>query len=112
MNIKDFVKPSKAIKEIKFNWNKRLKQHQAEGYTKQECMNLKQDSTKYDILEYLKKQNRPFVIAEEVSAFMNNAVESTEKNKRLMLNKVKYARIYETNCSCISVKTRLQKLVQ
>ena len=27
IQMKDFIKPSKAIKEIKLNWNERLKQH-------------------------------------------------------------------------------------
>ena len=90
--MKDFTKPSKAIKEIKLNWNERLKQHQVEGYSKQVCLNLKQEATKYIFLEYLNKQNGPFVNAEEVSAFMNTSVESIEKNTRLMLE-VKYARM-------------------
>ena len=64
IKMKDFIKPSKAIKEIKLNWNERLEQHQTEEYSKQECLNLKPEATKYNILEYLKKKNGPFVNAE------------------------------------------------
>ena len=46
IKMKAFIKPSKAIKEIKLNWNERLEQHQTEEYSKQECLNLKPEANK------------------------------------------------------------------
>ena len=96
--MKKDVKPAKAIKEIKLAWNERLKKQQVEGYTAQELLNTKNESTKYDCLDYLNSQNipGPFSTAAEIHNFMKSDEESKEKNKRMKME-VKYARLMCTS---------------
>ena len=78
--MKKYVKPAKAMKEIKLAWNERLKKQQVEGYTAQELLNTKNESTKYDCLDYLKSQTipDPFSTAAEIHNFMKSDEESKE----------------------------------
>ena len=45
--MKKYVKPAKVIREIELEWNERLKKQQAEGYTAQELLYTKNESTTY-----------------------------------------------------------------
>ena len=54
--IRKLSKPAQEIKEIKIQWKEKIKAHQAEAYTEKEDSCLKEESTKYDLLEKLKKK--------------------------------------------------------
>ena len=53
MSMSKYVKPAKVIWELRLEWNERLKKQLAEGYSAQELINTKNESTKYDCLDYL-----------------------------------------------------------
>ena len=59
MSMSKYVKPAKVIREIKLEWNERLKKQQAEGYSARELINTKNESTKCNCLDYLKSQTIP-----------------------------------------------------
>ena len=59
VEIKKFQKSSKEVKDIKMQWKEKIKDHQDETYSDQEKSCLKEDSTKYDLLEKLKKEDIP-----------------------------------------------------
>ena len=94
MSMSKYVKPAKVIREIKLEWNERLKKQQAEGYSAHELINTKNESTKYDCLDYLKSQTipGPFTTAVQVHKYMNCCPESKANNEQ-MKTEVKYARL-------------------
>ena len=98
MSMSKYVKPAKVIREIKLEWNERLKKQQPEGYSAQELINTKNESTKYDCLDYLKSQTipGPFTTAFQVHEYMSCCPESKAKNKRMKMD-VKYARLMCTS---------------
>ena len=61
---------------------------------------MKQESTKYSLLDFLKKKPPPgpFSTEAEVREYMSSEVEDEMKNKRLY-NEVRYAKI-----TCMSLK--------
>ena len=100
MKLADFRKPAKEIKEIKLQWIKKLEKYREEGYKQQEVINLKNEATKLEILEFLKGQQvqGPFTNINEIKMFMESTEESQSKNNR-MKKEVKYARL-----TCTSLK--------
>ena len=98
--MKKFRKPAIQIKEIKLQWKSKIKAHQQEAYSEKEKSCLKSESTRYELLEMLKKEDipGPFTSETEIREYIVTASEDSEKNKR-MYNEVKYARI-----SCMSLK--------
>lgn len=92
--LKKFRKPAKEIQEIKLQWNEKLKQHEQAGYEHQEFLNIKAESEKYEILDYLKSQPipGPFTKPSEITNVMNLCTDNDYKNKRLR-KEVKYARM-------------------
>lgn len=52
---KEIRKLRKPVQEIKMQWKEKIKAHEAEAYTEKENTCLKEESTKYDLLEKLKK---------------------------------------------------------
>ena len=93
-----FKKASESINEIK--WIEKLKKHQADSCSKQECLNLRKDSDRLEILEFLKSQALPdpFTKPIEVKSFMKSNITPQEQQRR-MKKEVKYARM-----SCTSMK--------
>ena len=77
-----FKKTSESINEIKLKWTEKLKKHQADGYSKQECLNLRKESERLKILEFLKSQAlpAPFKKPVEVKFFMKSNI-TLQKNK-------------------------------
>ena len=98
--MKQFRKPAQEIKEIKMQWKQMVQAHQAEAYSEKENACLKEESTKYDLLEKLKKEEfpGPFTNVDEIQRYLLLNLDDETKNKRLY-NEVKYARI-----SCMSLK--------
>ena len=94
VELKKFRKPAKAIKEIKYKWNKRVKKQQADGYSDKEIVNMKIESRKLEILEFLKKQRipGPFTNPKEVKNFIDTEPEGKEKVER-MRKEVHYAKL-------------------
>ena len=98
--LKNFKQPANEIKTIKLDWINKLKKYQEEGYRQQELINLKNETVKFELLEFLKSQDvpGPFSNIEEIKLFMRSTDESPLKNAR-MKKEVKYARM-----TCTSLK--------
>ena len=77
-----FEKAAESVNEIKLKWTEKLKKHQADGYSKQECLNLRKESERLKILEFLKSQAlpAPFKKPVEVKFFMKSNI-TLQKNK-------------------------------
>ena len=91
---KKFRKPSKEIKDIKIQWKEKIKAHQDETYSDKEKSCLKEESTKYNLLEKLKKEDipGPFTNEDEIKRYLLHQAEDDIKNKH-MYDEVRYARI-------------------
>ena len=70
--MKKYIMPAKEIKEIKFQWQERLKEQQTKDFSEKEKSSLHQESLKYNLLELLKKETfqGPFVSEDEVMKYM------------------------------------------
>ena len=95
IKLKTLKKPAEDIKNLKVNWNKKLKQHEEAGYHHQEFLNLKKDTQKYELLENLKSQNipGPFTNPQEIKSYLSKTSESDIEKRDRMRKEVKYARI-------------------
>ena len=73
-------------------WTEKLKSFQADGYSKQECLNSRKDSERLELLKFLKMQKipGPFTKPTEVKKFMQSDLRPEEKQKGMKTN-VKYA---------------------
>ena len=60
-------------------WKECLQEHQKEAYSEKETACMKEESTKYQLLETLKKEEvpGPFVYDEEVRDYVNRGVSNT-----------------------------------
>ena len=58
-DIHKFSKPTRKIKEIKMEWQQKVREQQKLGFSKKETENLNSESTKYTLLEELKKEAIP-----------------------------------------------------
>ena len=94
VQMKEFRKPSKEIKDTKMQWKEKIKAHQDETYSDKEKSCLKEESTKYDLLEKLKKEDisGPFTIEDEIKRYLLHHVDDDTKNKRIY-DEVRYAGI-------------------
>ena len=94
VEIKKFRKPSKEIKDIKMQWKEKIKAHQVKTHSDKEKSCLKEESTKYNLLEKLKKEDipRPFTNEDEIKIYLLHQVDDDIKNKH-MYDEVRYARI-------------------
>ena len=70
------------------------------GFTDEHLSNLKAESVKYELLEFLKKEQYPgpFTTVEEVKLFLESLLEDKIKNNRLY-KEIKYARM-----TCMSLQ--------
>ena len=95
-----FHKSTKEMKYIKMQWKEKINAHQEKTYSNKEKSCLKDDSTKYDILEILKKEGTPgpYTNEDKLKRYLLLKVDDDMKNKCIS-DKVKYARI-----SCISLE--------
>ena len=95
-----FKKPAEEIKDIRLQWNDKMKQYQEKGYSEKEAQNLKEEQKKLKDLDFLKSQNPPgpFSTAEEISSYMEGEESDAVKNHRLYVE-VRYARK-----TCLSLK--------
>jgi hypothetical protein len=109
-DIKKYRKPAKIIKEIKMEWSKRVQEHQQEAYTEKEKACLKDESTKYQLLETLKGEEfpGPFVSDTEVREYMKKDNEEDVKVKRLY-NEVRYARMCSMSLKPTAAVFRLKR---
>ena len=62
----EFKKALESINEIKIKLTDELKKHQADGYSKQESLNLRKESERLEILEFLKWQALPGSVFYEI----------------------------------------------
>ena len=92
--MKEFRKPSKEIKDTKMQWKEKIKAHQDETYSDKEKSCLKEESTKYDLLGTLKKEDipGPFTCEDEIKIYLLHQVDDATKNNP-MHDEVRYARI-------------------
>ena len=82
------------IQELKMKWNEKLQRHEEEGY-EHEFLNLKKESERYELLEFLKEQvvPGPSTNPEEIALYMKNSALSYKQKQERMRKEVKYARI-------------------
>ena len=69
--MKKYIKPAKEIKEIKLQWQERLKEQQAKDFSEKEKSSLHQESQKYNLLQLIEKEKfqGPFVSEDEVMKY-------------------------------------------
>ena len=103
-------KPAQHIKEIKMEWNKRLNELQKHAYTEKEKAMQKEESTKYQLLETLKREDMPgpFASDEEVRNYMSRGYNEETKVKRLY-NEVRYARMSSMSLKPTAAVFRLKQ---
>ena len=87
-----YHKEAAEIKEIKLEWNSKMKELQERGYQEKEITNSLKEKSKLEDLDYLKQRNGPFVKKEEIEEFMNSEAPDEEKRERLY-KEVRYARM-------------------
>ena len=65
--------------------DKKLKIHQAGSYSKQECLNLRKESERLKILEFLKSQalSGRFIKPTEVKSFTKSNITIHEKQRHI-----------------------------
>ena len=85
-NLSDFSKyrkPAVEIKELKFQWNQKMKVHEESGFSQKEIISTNIERQKLDDLDFLRKQTHPgpFKTSEAVTSFVENGSEGKEKNK-------------------------------
>ena len=97
VKLSSYAKPAKEIKGHKIGWNEKLRKHEESGYENQEFLNLKKETEKYEILEFLKQQTipGPFTKPAEVQKFDTTVLDSKAKQDRLR-KEVKYIRLTTT----------------
>ena len=109
--ISKYRKQAQAIKEVKAEWRKKVKEHQEDKYSEKERIRLKDEATKYELLSSLKKESMPgpFTSPEEIDTYITNSdEEDNQKNKR-MYDEVKYARMTSTSLKSTNAIFRLKK---
>ena len=82
VEIKKFRKPSKQIKDIKMQRKEKIKAHQDKMHSDKEKSCLKEESTKYDLLGTLKKEDisGPFTCEDEIKIYLLHQVDDAIKN--------------------------------
>ena len=106
---KKFRKEAKKIKDLKLQWNEKMKVLQEKGYEEKELKNMLKESTKLGDLEFLKNQKvpGPFTRKQEVVDYMNS--DDSEETKRDRLYKeVRYARVTSQTLPPTSALFRLR----
>ena len=70
------------IQELKMKWNEKLQRHEEEGY-EHEFLNLKKESERYELLEFLKEQvvPGPSTNPDEIALYMKNSALSKSKKE-------------------------------
>ena len=82
-DLSKFKKPAQKMKELKLQWNDKMKEMETKGFSKKEALNLQEETKKLADLEFLKKQQPagPFSSSEEVSTYLsNNEIDNEIKN--------------------------------
>ena len=77
--VKCFRKPVQAIKELKKEWTARVQEHQKKGFTDKHLSNLKAESVKYELLEFLKNSTLAHLLQEQVKLFPESLLEDKSK---------------------------------
>ena len=57
-NLRKFIKSAKVIKEMKREWNERMRKYEEAGFEKKDITNLSQDKTKLELLQLLRSNTR------------------------------------------------------
>ena len=107
----EFRKQARDIKEIKLEWNEKMKCLQKQGYAEKKVANLKTQQTVIQDLVSLKGLGGPFTSADEIADYLNT--EKDEKAKILRLyTEVRYAKntslTLQPNASLFRLRTAKQ----
>ena len=91
---KKYRRAAKEIKELKIQWNEKMRGLQEQGYEEKEIKNVHQEKTKLGDLEFLKFQSPPgpFTRKQEVLDYMAANITDLDKRNRLY-REVRYARL-------------------
>ena len=84
-SFKKFRKPAVEIRNIKLQWNSKMREMEQKGFSAKQIVNTKIEGQKLDDLDFLAKQNKPgpLTTSESVGTFMENEPESPAKNERM-----------------------------
>ena len=110
-NFRKFKKQAKDIKDLKYQWNEKMKVLEKEGLASKEAASLSEESKKLRDLDFLKTQSPPgpFTSAEEVDKYLSNdSVTESEKNQRLYIE-IRYAKLSTSNMKRSSAIFKLKK---
>ena len=109
--ISKFRKQAQAIKEVKIEWRKKVKEHQENQYSEKERIRLRDESIKYELLSSLKKESisGPFTSPEEIDSCIRNSDEEENQRNKRMYNEVKYAQMTSTSLKPTNAVFRLKK---
>ena len=67
-----YRKPAKEVKDIKLKWRTMVQSHQQDAYQEKDRIRLKDESTRYTLLEELKAENGRFTNREEIEQYFNS----------------------------------------
>ena len=92
-SFKKFRKPAVEIRNIKLQWNSKMREMEQKGFSAKQIVNTKIEGQKLDDLDFLAKQNKPgpLTTSESVGTFMENEPESPAKNER-MYSEIRFQR--------------------
>ena len=90
---KKYIKEALVVKEIKYDWNEKMKALQEKGYNEKEILNTKKEMAKLEDSEFLK--NFPFhgLFTSKREVTQNMASEEADETKKYCLHReIRYAK--------------------
>ena len=86
-NFRKYRKPVVEIKELKFQWNQKMKVLEQSRFSQKEFISTNIERKKLDDLDFLRKQRHPgpFTTSEAVTSFKENEAEGKEKKKQMYI---------------------------
>ena len=103
-----YRKPAKEVKDIKLKWRTMVQSHQQDAYQEKDKIRLKDECTRYTLLEELKAENGPFTNREEIEQYFNSDAPDELKNTRLY-KEVRYAWLTSTSLKPTAAVFRLKR---
>ena len=103
-----YRKPAQEVKDIKLKWRTMVQSHQQDAYQEKDKIRLKDESTRYTLLEELKAENGPFTNSEEIEQYFYSDAPDDVKNTRLY-KEVRYARFTSTSLKPTAAVLRLKR---
>ena len=86
-DFRKYRKPAVEIKELKFQWNQKMKVLEQSRFSQKEFISTNIERKKLDDLDFLRKQRHPepFTTSEAVTSFKENEAKGKEKKKQMYI---------------------------